>query len=66
MRKRILVFAPFIALLLLIVGVVFYLQIPVKTPAVVQTTQATPPVTGKEGSLKTVTTPPAQENITFS
>lgn len=58
MRKRILVFAPFIALLLLIVGVLFYLQSPAETPALAQNTQATPAVAGKEGSLRTVTTPP--------
>ena len=43
---------------LLIVGAIIYLQTPLKNTAGVEVAEVTSSVTGKEGSLKTVTTPP--------
>lgn len=57
-RKRIVVLGLLLPVLLLIVGAIIYLQTPLKSTAVVETAEVTSSVTGKEGSLQTVTTPP--------
>ena len=58
MQKRILATGLFVSPLLLIAGVIIYLQMPSNTAAPVEIAKASPPVASKEGSLRTVTTPP--------